>query len=78
MEEQVTKEKKNIPWYLYPFWLIWRLVVIIIEFTGRVIGAVLGLALLIAGIIISLTIIGAVVGIPLAIFGFMLMIRAIF
>ena len=74
----MTKEKKKIPWFLYPFWLIWRLVVIIIEFTGRVIGAVLGLALLIAGIIISLTIIGAVVGIPLAIFGFMLMIRAIF
>ncbi|MFH1446630.1 MAG: hypothetical protein ABIG43_04370 [Chloroflexota bacterium] len=74
----MTKENKKIPWFLYPFWLIWRLVVIIIEFTGRVIGAVLGLVLLIAGIIISLTIVGAVVGIPLAIFGFMLMIRAIF
>ncbi len=74
----MTKEKKKIPWYLYPFWLIWRLVVIIIELTGRVIGAVLGLVLLIAGVILSLTIVGAVVGIPLAIFGFMLMIRAIF
>jgi len=74
----MTKEKKKIPWYLYPFWLIWRLVVIIIEFTGRVIGAVLGLVLLIAGVILSLTIIGAVIGIPLTIFGFMLMIRAIF
>ena len=74
----MTKEKKKIPWFLYPFWLIWHLVVIIIEFTGRVIGAILGLVLLIAGVTLSLTIIGAVVGIPLAILGFMLIIRAIF
>lgn len=70
--------KKKVPWYLYPFWLIWRLVIGVVAFTGRLVGAILGLVLLICGIIISLTIIGAVVGIPLIIFGLLLMIKSIF
>jgi len=78
MENQSEKTKKKVPWYLYPFWLIWRLVIGIVAFTGRLVGAILGLVLLICGIIISLTIIGAVVGIPLIIFGLLLMIKSIF
>jgi hypothetical protein len=70
--------KKRVHWLLYPFWLIWRLVVWIIEATGRLIGAILGLVVMIAGVIISLTVIGAVVGIPLIIFGFMLLVRSLF
>jgi hypothetical protein len=38
----------------------------------------LGLALLIVGIVISLTIIGAVIGIPLAALGFLLIVRGLF
>ena len=71
-------EKKNIPWYLYPFWLIWKLVVGIIAFTGRIVGVILGLALMIVGVVVSLTVVGMIVGIPLIIFGFLLMIRSIF
>lgn len=71
-------KKRKIPWFLYPFWLIWRLVIGIINFTGRLIGVILGLVLLIAGVILSLTVIGAIVGIPLAILGFMLIIRSLF
>lgn len=79
MEVTMTKHnKKRVHWLLYPFWLIWRLVVWIIEATGRLIGAILGLVLMIAGVIISLTVIGAVVGIPLIIFGFMLLVRSLF
>ena len=78
MERKMEKEKKKVRWYLYPFWLIWRLVVIIIEFTGRIVGAVIGLVLMIIGVIISLTVVGAIVGIPLIIFGFLLTIRALF
>jgi len=70
--------KKRVHWLLYPFWLIWRLVIWIIEATGRLIGAILGLVLMIAGVVISLTVIGAVVGIPLVIFGFMLLVRSLF
>lgn len=71
-------EKKRVPWFLWPFWLIWRLVIGIIEFTGRLVGAILGLVLMIAGLLVSLTVVGLVVGVPLIIFGFLLVIRSLF
>lgn len=70
--------KKRVHWLLYPFWLIWRLVVWIIEATGRLIGAILGLVFMIVGILLTVTLVGAIVGIPLAIFGFMMVIRSLF
>jgi len=70
--------KKRVHWLLYPFWLIWRLVVWIIEATGRLIGAILGLVLMIVGVILTVTLVGALVGIPLIIFGFMLIVRSLF
>lgn len=70
--------KKRVHWLLYPFWLLWRLVIWVIEATGRLIGAILGLVLMIVGVVLSLTVIGAIVGIPLIIFGFMLLIRSLF
>lgn len=69
---------KRVHWLLYPFWLIWRLVVWIIEATGRLIGAILGLVLMIVGVVLTVTLVGALVGIPLIIFGFMLIIRSLF
>lgn len=71
-------QKKKVPWYLLPFWLIWKLVAGIIEFTGRIIGVVLGLVFMITGIIVSLTVVGLIVGVPLIIFGLLLLIRSIF
>jgi len=79
MEVKMTEHKTNrVPWFLYPFWLVWRLVVWVIELTGRLIGALLGLVLIIVGVIVSLTVIGAIVGVPLIIFGLMLMVRSLF
>jgi hypothetical protein len=79
MEVVMTEHRtKRVPWVLYPFWLIWRLIVWIIEFTGRIVGAVLGLVLIIVGIIVSLTVIGAIVGVPLIIFGVLLIFRSLF
>jgi hypothetical protein len=71
-------EKKHIPWYLAPFAAIWYLVAGIVTVTGRLIAAVLGLVLMIAGVVLTVTVVGAVVGIPLIIFGFLLMIRGFF
>jgi len=71
-------EKKHVPILLWPFWAIWRLVILIIEFTGRLVGAILGLVLMIVGVVVSLTVIGAVIGIPLIVFGFMLVVRSLF
>jgi hypothetical protein len=74
----MREHKKQVPWYLWPFWLIWRLVIGIVELTGRLVGAILGLVLMIVGVVVSLTIIGAVIGVPLIIFGFLLIIRSLF
>jgi hypothetical protein len=70
--------KRSIPWFVWPFWLIWKLVVGIIEFTGRIVGAILGLVLMIVGVIVSLTIVGLIIGVPLILFGFLLVIRSLF
>ena len=74
----MTNERHETPWFLWPFVAIWKLVAGIIEMTGRLVAAILGLVLMIVGVILTLTIIGAIVGIPLIIFGFLLIIRGFF
>ena len=71
-------DDKKVPWFLWPFWLIWKLVIGIIALTGRLVGAILGLVFMIVGVVVSLTIVGAIVGVPLIIFGFLLLLRSIF
>jgi hypothetical protein len=39
---------------------------------------VLGLALMAAGVALTLTVVGAIVGVPLAAFGLLLLVRALF
>ncbi|MDX9953037.1 MAG: hypothetical protein RBT75_03030 [Anaerolineae bacterium] len=68
----------TVPWFLWPFAVLWNLVCAILQLTGRLVAAVLGLVLVIVGVILTLTVIGATVGIPFAILGIMLMLRAIF
>ncbi len=70
--------KKQIPWYLWPFAALWKLLAVIVEMTGRFVAMVLGIVLIVVGVIVSLTIIGAIVGIPLAIIGLLLLLRGIF
>lgn len=72
------KEKRAIPWYLWPFAAIWRLLATIVELTGRFVAMIVGLVLLIVGALVSFTIIGAIVGIPMAIIGILLFLRGIF
>jgi hypothetical protein len=70
--------KRHVPWILMPFYAIWLLIAFIIQLTGRVVGVVLALALMIAGIVATLTVVGAIVGIPLLVIGFLLLLRSIF
>ena len=63
---------------MWPFVALWKLLAGIIEVTGRLVAALVGLVLMIAGLVLTLTIVGAVVGIPLIVFGFLLMIRGFF
>jgi hypothetical protein len=73
-----TETKKHIPWYLWPFAALWKLLAVIVEMTGRFVAMVLGIVFIIVGIIVSLTIVGALVGIPLAVVGLLLLLRGIF
>ncbi len=73
-----THTKKHIPWYLWPFAALWKLIAVIVEMTGRFVAMVLGVVFIIVGVIVSLTIVGAIVGIPLAVVGLLLLLRGIF
>lgn len=72
------EEKKRVPVLLWPFYAIWRLVAFILEITGRLIGVILGLVLLIVGLLVSLTVVGAIIGIPLMILGMLFILRGLF
>jgi len=68
----------GVPWILWPFYAIWKLLTLILSITGRIICALLGIAMMVAGVAISMSIVGAIIGIPLASFGFLLSVRALF
>ena len=73
-----TETKQHIPWFLWPFAALWKLLAVIVELTGRFLAMVLGLVFILVGGIVSLTVIGAIIGIPLAIVGLLLLLRGIF
>jgi hypothetical protein len=74
----MSRSERRTPWILWPFVALWQLIAMIVEFTGRIIAVVLGAALMIVGIVVSLTVIGAIVGIPLAILGLLMIVRGLF
>ena len=74
----IEKNKRHVPWYLWPFWAIWKLVVGIVAGTGRLVAVILGLVFLIVGVVLTFTVVGAIVGIPFIIFGLLLMLRGLF
>jgi hypothetical protein len=73
-----TETKTHIPWYLWPFTALWKLLAVIVDMTGRFVAMVLGIVFIVVGVIVSLTIVGAIIGIPLAIIGLLLLLRGIF
>jgi hypothetical protein len=72
-----NENRKHVPWFLWPFYAIWKLVIWILQMTGRTVAFFLSLVFVFVGILVSLTVIGAIVGIPLAIVGVMLFIAAL-
>ncbi len=73
-----TENKQHIPWYLWPFAAIWKLLAVIVELTGRFVAMVLGIVFILVGVIVSLTIVGAIIGVPLAFVGLLLLLRGMF
>jgi membrane protein YqaA with SNARE-associated domain len=73
-----AKPARRVPWFLWPFYAVWRLLTFVLEAVGRVLCAVLGVALMAVGLVVSLTVVGAPLGVPLSIVGFLLLVRAFF
>lgn len=73
-----TAEGRRVPILLWPFWALWRLVTGILALTGRLVAGVIGIALMVAGALLTVTVVGAPVGVPLAALGLLLLIRALF
>ncbi len=69
---------EQVPWYLWPFWAIWRLLTWIVRLTGRLIAVILGFAMVIIGAVLCVTVILLPLGVPLIIFGFLLVLRGLF
>jgi hypothetical protein len=78
MEDRMTAKSHALPWPLWPFWALWRLIIGIVEFTGRLVAVVLGLVLLVVGALLTVTVIGAILGVPLLFVGLLLVLRGIF
>lgn len=76
--ELTEKKDHQIPWLLWPFYAVWRLLTLVLNITGRIICALLGIALMMVGITVALSVIAAPIGLPLAAFGFLLLVRALF
>jgi hypothetical protein len=72
-----SQKRKQVPLLLWPFYMLWRLLAWIVNLTGRALAILLGIVLMIAGIIISITIVALPIGIPLIVFGFLLVIRGL-
>ena len=50
----------------------------LIKLLGRLLAALLGLLLMVAGVALTMTVLGAPVGVPMFIFGLLLAIRSLF
>ncbi len=72
------QNEKRVPLLLWPFYALWRFLTFILNVVGRLLCALLGLALMFGGVAVTLSVVGAPLGIPFAALGFLLLIRAIF
>jgi hypothetical protein len=70
-------DPKKIPLLLRPFIWIWNFIAYIVSLTGRLVAVILGLALMIVGALLTITVVGAIVGIPLIIIGILIIVRGL-
>ncbi len=63
---------------MFPLVLVWKLLALVVNLTGRLLAVTIGLAFIVVGGVLTLTAIGALLGIPLLGFGFLLVIRGLF
>jgi hypothetical protein len=69
---------RKVPLLLWPFYAMMQLVIWILKVTGRLIGFMLGILLIVVGVLLCMTLIGAILGVPLVILGVMLAFKSLF
>jgi len=74
----LAMHKHHVPWFLWPFAMLWHLLATIVGLTGRFVAMILGLVFMVVGFIVSLTLVGAIVGIPIMIVGLLLFLKGVF
>jgi len=62
---------------LLPFRLVWWIARLIVGLTGRLLAVLIGVVLVAAGVILTLTVIGAIAGVPLIAIGVGLILKGI-
>lgn len=73
-----TAVRPDTHWLLRPFGVIWAFVTFVLCAVGRILCALLGLAIMAIGIALSMTVVGLIIGAPLVALGFLLLARAVF
>lgn len=74
----MVHESARVPFLLWPFWAIWKLVTLTLALVGRLAAFAIGVTLMLVGGLLTVTVIGAFVGIPLAALGLLLVVRSLF
>jgi hypothetical protein len=82
INEHIYKEvemidTRNTYWLLKPFAWLWNLIAWFVMLTGRLVAVLLGLLLMLAGGLLTITVVGAIIGIPLFIIGGLLVVRGL-
>jgi hypothetical protein len=73
-----ARKSAGIPCLLWPFWAVWKLMTTLFGLLGRLAAFAIGVALMIVGGVLTITVVGAFVGIPLALVGLLLVMRSLF
>jgi hypothetical protein len=68
---------KDTSCLLRPFIWLWNFIAYLVMLTGRLVAVILGLVLMLAGLLLTITVVGAIAGIPLLIFGLLLVVRGL-
>ncbi|MBZ0299300.1 MAG: hypothetical protein K8J31_06160 [Anaerolineae bacterium] len=63
---------------LWPFKVVWNLVALVLNLTGRLVAILIGLLLVLVGVALTATLVGALIGVPLVVFGAALVLRGLF
>jgi hypothetical protein len=76
--EKMNNPNHHTPLLLWPFKLLMDLIEGVIKLTGRLVAVIIGFAILIVGIVLTVLVITAPLGIAMIVFGFLLLVRGIF